>query len=58
MAIDRATRRVFAQLKPHKSAVAARAFLSARQKAVPCHVRIILTGSGGEFTAHVRRFRS
>lgn len=50
VAIDRATRWVFVQIKPHKTAAAARAFLSALQKAAPCHVRTILTDNGSEFT--------
>ncbi|MBP8812269.1 MAG: transposase [Laribacter sp.] len=50
VAIDRATRRVFVQVKPHKTAAAARTFLSALQKAAPCHVRTILTDNGSEFT--------
>lgn len=41
---------MFVQIKPHKTAAAARAFLSALQKAAPCHVRTILTDNGGEFT--------
>lgn len=50
VAIDRATRWVFVQIKPHKTAVAARAFLAALQKAAPCHIRTILTDNGSEFT--------
>ena len=37
VAIDRATRRVFVQIKPNKTAAAAKAFLEALQKAAPPH---------------------
>ncbi|RXZ45045.1 IS481 family transposase [Crenobacter cavernae] len=48
--IDRATRWVFVQIKSNKTASAARAFLTALQKAAPCHIRTILTDNGSEFT--------
>ncbi|MDN0085246.1 IS481 family transposase [Crenobacter sp. SG2305] len=50
VAIDRATRWVFVQIKPNKTAAAAKAFLNALQKATPCHIRTILTDNGSEFT--------
>ncbi|ASJ25648.1 DDE-type integrase/transposase/recombinase [Laribacter hongkongensis] len=50
VAIDWANRRVFIQVKPHKTVAAARTFLSALQKKTPCHVRTILTDNGSEFT--------
>lgn len=50
VAIDRATRWVFVQIKPNKTAGAARAFLNALQKAAPCHIQTILTDNGSEFT--------
>lgn len=50
VAIDRATRWVFVQIKPNKTASAARAFLNALQKAAPCHIQTILTDNGSEFT--------
>ncbi len=50
VAIDRATRRVFAQIKPDKTAAAAKAFLKALQKVAPCHIQTILTDNGSEFT--------
>lgn len=50
VAIDRATRWVFVQVKPSKTASTARAFLTSLQKAAPCLVRTILTDNGSEFT--------
>lgn len=50
VAIDRATHRVFIQLKSTKSARAARAFLAALAKACPLRIRTILTDNGKEFT--------
>ncbi len=50
VAIDRATRWVFVQIKSNKTATAARAFLNALQKATPCHIRTLLTDNGSEFT--------
>ena len=50
VAIDRATRWVFIQLKSTKSARAARAFLAALAKACPVRIRTILTDNGKEFT--------
>ncbi|GGY25115.1 hypothetical protein GCM10011289_30980 [Paludibacterium paludis] len=50
VAIDRATRWVFVQIKSNKTAHTARAFLTALQRAVPCHIRTILTDNGSEFT--------
>lgn len=50
VAIDRATRWVFVQIKSHKTAAAAKAFLAALQKASPCHIRTLLTDNGSEFT--------
>ena len=50
VAIDRATRWVFAQLRPSKTAKEARQFLAALHKASPCHIRTLLTDNGSEFT--------
>ena len=50
VAIDRATRWVFVQIRPHKTAAAARGFLSAFNKAAPFKVRTLLTDNGSEFT--------
>jgi transposase InsO family protein len=50
VAIDRATRWVFVQIKSNKTAAVAKAFLNALQKASPCHIRTILTDNGSEFT--------
>ncbi|ASJ24587.1 transposase [Laribacter hongkongensis] len=46
VAIDRATRWVFVQIRPNKTAAAAKAFLKALQKAAPCHIHTILTDNG------------
>ncbi|XZG71924.1 IS481 family transposase [Chitinibacteraceae bacterium HSL-7] len=50
VAIDRATRWVFVQIKPNKTAAAARSFLSALTKAAPFNVHTLLTDNGSEFT--------
>jgi transposase InsO family protein len=50
VAIDRATRWVFVQIKSHKTAAAARAFLNALHKACPIKMQKILTDNGKEFT--------
>ena len=50
VAIDRATRWVFVDIKTNKTAASARAFLTALAKAAPCHIRTILTDNGKEFT--------
>jgi transposase InsO family protein len=50
MAIDRATRWVFVQLRPRKTAAQARAFLQALHRACPVRIHKILTGNGKEFT--------
>jgi len=50
VAIDRATRWVFVQIKSNKTASSAKAFLNALQKAAPCHIRTLLTDNGSEFT--------
>lgn len=50
VAIDRATRWVYIQIKANKTAASARAFLNALHKAAPFHIRTILTDNGKEFT--------
>jgi len=50
VAIDRATRWVFVQIRPYKTAAEARAFLSALSKAAPFKLRTLLTDNGSEFT--------
>jgi transposase InsO family protein len=50
VAIDRATRWVFVQIRPHKTAAAAQAFLTALSKAAPFKLRTLLTDNGSEFT--------
>lgn len=50
VAIDRATRWVFVQIKSHKTAAAARSFLNALHKACPIKMQKILTDNGKEFT--------
>lgn len=50
VAIDRATRWVFVQIKTHKTAAAARAFLNALSRAAPFKIRTLLTDNGKEFT--------
>lgn len=50
VAIDRATRWVFVQIKKDKSAQSAQEFLSALHDACPVHIKYILTDNGKEFT--------
>ena len=50
VAIDRATRWVFVQIKQNKTAANARAFLDALHKACPIRITRILTDNGKEFT--------
>jgi len=50
VAIDRATRWVFVQIKPNKTARSAAAFLKALSKTCPIKIRKILTDNGKEFT--------
>ncbi len=50
VAIDRATRWVFMQIKPTKSARSTRAFLTALVRACPLRIRTLLTVNGKEFT--------
>ena len=50
VAIDRATRWVFVQIKSHKTAAAARSFLNALHKACPIKMQTILTDNGKAFT--------
>ena len=50
VAIDRATRWVFVQIKSHKTAAAAHSFLNALHKACPIKMQKILTDNGKEFT--------
>jgi transposase InsO family protein len=50
VAIDRATRWVFVQIKSQKTAAAARAFLNALHKACPIKMQKILTDNGKAFT--------
>ncbi|PAT41552.1 IS481 family transposase [Vandammella animalimorsus] len=50
VAIDRATRWVFVQIKPNKSAASAKAFLQALHKACPIRISKILTDNGKEFS--------
>ncbi|THT94827.1 transposase family protein, partial [Lampropedia puyangensis] len=50
VAIDRATRWVFVQIKNSKTAANAKAFLKALDKACPLYIRKILTDNGKEFT--------
>ena len=50
VAIDRATRWVFIDIKSHKTAAAARSFLNAVAKAAPFKIRTLLTDNGKEFT--------
>jgi transposase-like protein len=50
VAIDRATRWVFVQIKAQKTADAARGFLSALHKACPIQITRVLTDNGKEFT--------
>jgi len=50
VAIDRATRWVFVQLKANKTAASAQAFLRALHKACPIRISKLLTDNGMEFT--------
>lgn len=50
VAIDRATRWVFIQIKANKTAAAARSFLAALHKACPIRISKLLTDNGKEFT--------
>jgi transposase InsO family protein len=50
VAIDRATRWVFVQIKSSKSALNAQAFLKALHKACPIKITKVLTDNGQEFT--------
>ena len=50
MAIDRATRWVFVQIKKDKSAASAHSFLDALHKASPIKITRLLTDNGKEFT--------
>ena len=50
VAIDRATRWVFVQVRPHKTAASAKAFLTALSKAAPIKINTLLTDNGSEFT--------
>jgi len=50
VAIDRATRWVFIQIKSHKTATCAQAFLKALHKACPIRITKVLTDNGKEFT--------
>lgn len=50
VAIDRATRWVFVQIKRARTATAARAFLAALARACPIRIRKRLTDNGKEFT--------
>ena len=50
VAIDRATRWVFVQVKRNKTAANARAFLKALHKACPIRITKVLTDNGKEFT--------
>ncbi|MFG5777751.1 IS481 family transposase [Comamonas sp. J-3] len=50
VAIDRATRWVFVQIKKNKTAASAKAFLNAVHKASPMGIQKVLTDNGKEFT--------
>ena len=50
VAIDRATRWVFVQIKSNKSAASAKAFLKALHKGCPIRITKVLTDNGKEFT--------
>lgn len=50
VAIDRATRWVFIDIKQHKTAASAKAFLAAVRKAAAFKIHTILTDNGKEFT--------
>lgn len=53
MAIDRATRWVFVQLKANQSTTSAPAFLKALHKVCPIKIRKLLTDNGKEFTSRL-----
>ena len=50
VAIDRATRWVYAEIRPNKSAASARRFLNALHKQAAFKIRFVLTDNGKEFT--------
>lgn len=50
VAIDRATRWVFVQVKAHKTAASAKSFLRAVHAACPMNITRVLTDNGKEFT--------
>lgn len=50
VAIDRATRWVFVQIKANKTAASAKAFLKALHKACPVRITKVLSDNGREFT--------
>ena len=50
VAIDRATRWVFVEIKKNKTAACAKSFLNARHKACPLKAQKLLTDNGKEFT--------
>ena len=50
VAIDRATRWVFVQIKANKTAASAKAFRNALHKACPIQITKLLTDNGKEFT--------
>ncbi|MFB9887344.1 IS481 family transposase [Balneatrix alpica] len=50
VAIDRASRWVFAQILPRKTATNAKRFLNALAKAAPFRIHTLLTDNGSEFT--------
>ena len=60
MAIDRATRWVYAEIRPDKTAATARRFLNALSKQAAFKIRFVLTDNGKEFTDRLfgRRKRS
>jgi transposase-like protein len=58
VAIDRATRWVFVQLKANKTAASAQAFLKALHKACPIRITKLLTDNGKEFTDRLFASRS
>lgn len=53
VAIDRATRWVFVQLKSNKTAASAQAFLQALHRSRPIRISKLLTDNGKEFTDHL-----
>ena len=58
VAIDRATRWVFVQIRKNKTAASAKAFLNALYKACPVHITKLLTDNGKEFTDRLFASRS